>query len=434
MISKVTSPRRLYGRVKPPGDKSISHRASLLNSIATGISHVSNFCVGDDRSSMLGCLKGLGANITRHTDCKISESQECFEIVGAGLHGLSEPTDVLNAGNSGTTIRLISGLLAGQDFFSVITGDESLRNRPMKRITDPLTQMGAKINGRNNDSLAPLSFTGHTLKGIEYTMPVASAQLKSCLIIAGLYSSTPNLIHQPAESRDHTERMLNSMGGLLEIDGLTIKTDSKELKSVDVKVPSDTSGSAFWLIAAACHPDAKITIPGMGMNPTRTGVLEILESMNANISIENEHLEGGEPTADVTVSSSDLIATEISGEVIPRVVDELPILALAACYATGTTIISDAEELRVKESDRISATVDSLNRLGAKIEETKDGMKITGTHSLTGAEVETHGDHRIAMTNGIAGLLASGETTIGNSEDASVSYPSFWEVIKELQE
>ena len=224
------------------------------------------------------------------------------------------------------------------------------------------------------------------------------------------------------------------MGGLLEIDGLTIKTGSKELNSVDVKVPSDTSGSSFWLIAGACHPDAKITIPGMGMNPTRTGVLEVLESMNANISIENEHLEGGEPTADVTVSSSDLVATEISGDVIPRVVDELPILALAACYANGTTVISDAEELRVKESDRISATVESLNRLGAKIEETEDGMRITGTHSLTGAEVETHGDHRIAMTNGIVGLLASGVTTVGNSEDASVSYPSFWEVITELQE
>ena len=224
------------------------------------------------------------------------------------------------------------------------------------------------------------------------------------------------------------------MGGDLEINGLTIKTGNKELNSVDVKVPSDTSGSAFWLIAGACHSDSKITIPGMGMNPTRTGVLEVLESMNANITIANEHLEGGEPTGDVTVSTSDLIATEISGDLIPRVVDELPVLALAACFAKGTTIIANAEELRVKESDRISATVDSLQKLGAQIEETSDGMRITGTHTLTGAEVETHGDHRIAMTNGIAGLLAAGETTIGNSEDASVSYPSFWEVVSELQE
>ena len=433
MISKITSPRTLNGTIRPPGDKSISHRASLLNSISTGVSHVSNFCVGDDRSSMLGCLRALGVNINKHTNCGISKGDECFEIVGSGLHGLSEPTDVLNAGNSGTTMRLISGLLAGQDFFSVITGDKSLRNRPMKRITAPLTQMGAEINGRDNDSLAPLSFKGKSLEGIEYTMPVASAQLKSCLIIAGLYSNTPSVIHQPAESRDHTERMLNSMGGLLQIDGLTIKTASKELRPVDVKVPSDTSGSAFWLVAGACHPNAKITIPGMGMNPTRTGVVEVLKSMNANIAIENEHLEGGEPTADVTVSTSELIATEISGDLIPRVLDEIPILALAACYAKGTTVINDAEELRVKESDRISATVDSLKRLGAKIEETSDGMSITGTHTLAGTEVESHGDHRIAMTNGIAGLLASGVTTVGNSEDASVSYPSFWEVITELQ-
>jgi len=433
MISKITSPDRLHGIVKPPGDKSISHRAGLLNSISEGVSHVSNFCVGDDRSSMLGCLKGLGANITRHTNCKISGAEECFEIIGSGLDGLAEPQDILNAGNSGTTMRLISGLLAGQDFFSVITGDASLRNRPMKRITTPLTQMGAYINGRDDGSLAPLSFTGSSLKGIEYTMPVASAQLKSCLIIAGLYSSSPSIIHQPAESRDHTERMLNSMGGDLEINGLTIKTGNKELSSVDVKVPSDTSGSAFWLIAGVCHSDSRITIPGMGMNPTRTGVLEVLESMNANITIENKHLEGGEPVGDVTASTSDLVATEISGDLIPRVVDELPILALAACFARGTTVIANAEELRVKESDRISATVDSLQRLGAQIEETSDGMRITGTHTLTGAEVETHGDHRIAMTNGIAGLLASGETIIGNSEDASVSYPSFWEVVSELQ-
>ena len=433
MISKITSPRTLNGTIRPPGDKSISHRASLLNSISTGVSHVSNFCVGDDRSSMLGCLRALGVNINKHTNCGISKGDECFDIVGSGLHGLSEPTDVLNAGNSGTTMRLISGLLAGQDFFSVITGDKSLRNRPMKRITAPLTQMGAEIHGRDNDSLAPLSFKGKSLEGIEYTMPVASAQLKSCLIIAGLYSNTPSVIHQPAESRDHTERMLNSMGGLLQIDGLTIKTASKELRPVDVKVPSDTSGSAFWLVAGACHPNAKITIPGMGMNPTRTGVLEVLKSMNANITIENEHLEGGEPTADVTVSTSELIATEISGDLIPRVLDEIPILALAACYARGTTVINDAEELRVKESDRISATVDSLKRLGAKIEETSDGMSITGTHTLARTAVESHGDHRIAMTNGIAGLLASGVTTVGNSEDASVSYPSFWEVITELQ-
>ncbi len=433
MYKKVTSPSRLEGIVVPPGDKSISHRAALLNCIASGKAHVSNFCVGDDRSSMLGCLIGLGAHISKHNECNISGSEECFEIEGSGLEGLTEPKDILYAGNSGTTMRLISGLLAGQDFFSVITGDGSLRNRPMKRITTPLTQMGAKIEGREGGALAPLSFRGGELAGIEYTMPVASAQLKSCLLIAGLFATGKTIVIQPAESRDHTERMLSSMGGNIENEGLTINIQRSELRSVDVRVPSDTSGSAFWLVAGCCHPNASIRLKNVGMNPTRIGMLEVLESMEANISIENERMEGGEPVADIVASTSSLRATEIHGDVIPRVVDELPVLSLAACFAKGTTIIRDAEELRVKESDRISATVDSLSRLGATIEETPDGMKISGGTSLAGAEVKSHGDHRIAMTNAIAGLVAEGETTIEDSEAASVSYPSFWNTIEELR-
>jgi 3-phosphoshikimate 1-carboxyvinyltransferase len=382
---------------------------------------------------MLGCLIGLGAHISKHNECNISGSEECFEIEGSGLEGLTEPKDILYAGNSGTTMRLISGLLAGQDFFSVITGDGSLRNRPMKRITTPLTQMGAKIEGREGGALAPLSFRGGELAGIEYTMPVASAQLKSCLLIAGLFATGKTIVIQPAESRDHTERMLSSMGGNIENEGLTINIQRSELRSVDVRVPSDTSGSAFWLVAGCCHPNASIRLKNVGMNPTRIGMLEVLESMEANISIENERMEGGEPVADIVASTSSLRATEIHGDVIPRVVDELPVLSLAACFAKGTTIIRDAEELRVKESDRISATVDSLSRLGATIEETPDGMKISGGTSLAGAEVKSHGDHRIAMTNAIAGLVAEGETTIEDSEAASVSYPSFWNTIEELR-
>jgi 3-phosphoshikimate 1-carboxyvinyltransferase len=436
MIEQVTSTKRLYGTIRPPGDKSISHRAALLNSISKGSSHVSNFCVGDDRTSMLGCLAGLGVNIVEHKNCKVSQSEECFEIEGRGLNGLTEPTDVLYAGNSGTTMRLVSGLLAGQNFFSVLTGDSSLRGRPMRRITRPLEKMGAIIDGRGDKSLAPLSFRGANLQSIEYDMPVASAQLKSCLLIAGLYADGDTVLNQPATSRDHTERMLSSMGAEIITDELTItlKPDNVDLQSTDVAIPSDTSGSAFWIVAACCHPDATIKLMGVGMNPTRTGILEVLNEMGADIQIENSHTEGGEPTADLIVSTSDLQGLEISGDVIPRVVDELPILALAACFAKGTTVIKDAEELRVKESDRISATVESLKQFGANITETNDGMVIEGGYKLTAATVSSHGDHRIAMTNGIAGLLVPGTTTIENSENASVSYPDFWSTITQLIE
>ena len=433
MIKKVREAKKLEGTILPPGDKSISHRAALLNSISTGTAHVSNFCVGDDRSSMLGCLRSLGASIEKHSDCSISGSDECFEINGQGYQGLSEPEDILYAGNSGTTMRLVSGLLGSMDFYSVITGDASLRKRPMKRITQPLIQMGAVIQGRDNGSLAPLSFRGGNLTGIEYIMPVASAQLKSSLLIAGMHADGKTIIHQPAESRDHTERMLMSMGGRLKSEGLTLTIEKSDLKAVNVKVPCDTSGSAFWMVAGCCHPNASIRLENVGMNPTRIGVLEVLFSMEANIRIENERTEGGEPVADIVAESSDLIATEISGDIIPRVVDELPVLSLAACFARGTTTIANAEELRVKESDRISATVQSLQKLGGKIEETHDGMKISGNGRLTGATVESFGDHRIAMTNAIAGLIAQGETLIDEAESASVSYPDFWDTIEDIR-
>ena len=434
-VQQISAPKRLYGTVRPPGDKSISHRAALLNSLSNGSSHISNFCVGDDRTSMLGCLSGLGVKITKHENCEICLSQECFEIEGNGLNGLTEPTDILYAGNSGTTMRLISGLLSGQDFFSVLTGDKSLRGRPMRRITEPLEKMGAIIDGRGDKSLAPLSFRGSKLQGITYDMPVASAQLKSCLLIAGLYAEGDTIIKQPSASRDHTERMLASMGIELEIDGLQIalRSNVKELQPINISIPSDTSGSAFWIVAGCCHPNATIKLTGIGMNPTRTGIIEILRKMEADIVTENSRFEGGEPVADLIVKTSDLRGVEISGEIIPRVVDELPILSLAACFAKGTTIIKDAEELRVKESDRISATVESLKQFGANINETKDGMIIKGGNILSGTTVGSHGDHRIAMTNGIAGLLVAGDTIVENSEDASVSYPEVWETIKKFQ-
>ncbi len=423
---------QIEGTAVPPGDKSISHRAALLNSIARGNAHVSNFCVGDDRASMLRCLRGLGARIRRHSSCPVTGSDECFEIRGQGPDGLSEPPTLLNAGNSGTTMRLVSGLLAAQPFFSIISGDRSLRNRPMSRIVRPMTEMGAAVIGRSNDSLAPLAIRGGNLHGIDYELPVASAQLKSCILIAGLHAEGKTIVHQPAASRDHTERMMAAMGADIAIDGLNVSVRPSELKSLDVRVPADISGAAFWLVAGVCHPNARVRVSGVGINPSRTGMLDVLNSMGAHIRIENIRDEAGEPSADLVAESSQLEATEISGDLIPRVIDELPVLALAACFAKGTTFIKDAQELRVKESDRIRATVDGLSRLGAKVEERPDGMVIHGGASLNGAECESFGDHRIAMTMAIAGLLAQGETTVSEAEAASVSYPAFWDTLKEL--
>ena len=418
---------RLEATVVPPGDKSISHRAALLNAISDGQAKVTNFCVGDDRTSMLGCLRGLGVEIEE----SVEDGIETFTINGMGLDGLSEPSDYLYAGNSGTTMRLVSGLLASQPFFSVITGDSSLRGRPMKRILTPLSMMGAQVMGRGGGSLAPLAFDGGGLHGIEYEMPVASAQLKSCILIAGLFSEGETSVIQPAESRDHTERMIASMGADVDKDGprLTVRRPSR-LASLDIQVPCDISGAAFWLVAGAAHPNARITVQGVGINPSRTGVLDVLRDMGANIAVENVREVGNEPSADLVVETSNLRGVEISGDVIPRVIDELPVLAVAASQATGQTVIRDASELRVKESDRIAATVTGLAGLGAKVRETEDGMIIEGGSRLRGAEVASFGDHRIAMSMAIAGLIADGATTIGDSEAADVSYPAFWDELE----
>ncbi len=414
---------RLEATVVPPGDKSISHRAALLNAISDGQARVANFCVGDDRASMIGCLRGLGVEI----EDRIEDGRETFLIYGKGIEGLSEPLDYLYSGNSGTTMRLISGLLAAQPFFSVITGDSSLRRRPMKRILSPLSLMGAQVMGRGGGSLAPLAFDGGGLHGIEYEMPVASAQLKSCILIAGLFAEGETSVAQPAESRDHTERMMQSMGADVDRDGLRITVRPSRLASLDMQVPCDISGAAFWLVAGAAHPNARITVQGVGINPTRTGVLDVLREMGANISVENVREVGNEPSADLVAESSQLRGVEIAGDIIPRVIDELPVLAVAASQAAGQTTIRDAAELRVKESDRITATVTGLSALGARVRETEDGMIIEGGSKLKGAEVESHGDHRIAMSMAVAGLIAEGSTTIGESEAADVSYPTFWD-------
>ncbi len=430
MKQSVRPARRLEGEVKLPGDKSISQRAILLNSIADGTASVSNLCEGDDRTSILGCMRGLGVEIIEHRD----GSGERFEVRGRGSDGLVEPPGVLDAGNSGTAARLVTGLLASQPFFSVLTGDESLLSRPMDRVIQPLRQMGADIRGRAGDSLGPLAVRGGGLTGIDFAQPVASAQVKSSLLIAGIHADGETTIRQPAMSRDHTERMMSAMGAKIEVNGLSVTVARSKLRPVDISVPGDISGAAFWLVAGAIHPHAEIRLSGVGINQTRSGVLEVLNRMGASISVENVREENDEPVADIVSRSSDLKAVEIGGDLVPLVVDELPALAVAASQASGTTVIADAAELRVKESDRISATVDGLARLGAAIEEREDGMTIRGGGTLSGTTVNSYGDHRIAMSMAVAGLCAEGETTIDGAEAAGVSYPGFWDTLTSISD
>jgi|TARA_B100001750_G_scaffold30448_1_gene20687 3-phosphoshikimate 1-carboxyvinyltransferase len=427
LIKSVSKAEKINGIISLPGDKSISHRAMLLNSISNGSALVSNFCQGDDRNAMINCLNGLGINIQK---VQLGDSiyvDDTFIVEGIGKGNLSKPEKMLDAGNSGTTFRLVSGLLATQAFESTITGDNSLQNRPMDRIINPLAKMGAIINGVNKPSYAPLKIHGGNLSGIEYVMPVASAQVKSCIMIAGIKAQGPTTIIQPELSRDHTERMLEAMGANIAIENLSIEIKPSDLSALDVVVPGDISGAAFWMVLASCHPDASITLKRVGLNPSRIGVIEVLKMMDANIKLSNIGEEAGEPYGDITIHSAELRGIDIEGDLIPRVIDEIPVLSLAASLAKGKTIIKDAGELRVKESDRITATVDGLSKLGAEIKETNDGMVISGKSNLVGASVDSFDDHRIAMTMGIAGVLSDGVTEIKRAEANMISYPGFWE-------
>ena len=427
MIKSVSKAEKIKGIISLPGDKSISHRAMLLNAMSNGSALISNFCHGDDRSAMINCLNGLGVNIEKIQSNDSEYPNDTFLVEGNSNGDFSIPTRVLDAGNSGTTFRLVSVLLATQNFESTISGDNSLRNRPMGRIIQPLTKMGALITGMKDNSFAPLKIRGGNLSGIEYTMPVASAQVKSCIMIAGTKASGSTTIIQPKVSRDHTERMLKAMGAKISINNLTVEIKRSNLSALDVTVPGDISGAAFWMVLASCHPNASITLKRVGLNPSRTGIIDVLKMMGANIKLSNVVEEAGEPCGDIEIQSSELTGVDIEGEIIPRVIDEIPILALAASFAKGQTIIKDAEELRIKESDRISATVNGLSKLGATLTETNDGMVISGNAKLIGAPVDTFNDHRIAMTMGIAGVLADGTTEINRSEANMISYPSFWE-------
>ncbi|GBD13636.1 3-phosphoshikimate 1-carboxyvinyltransferase [bacterium HR24] len=428
-VVKVVRPaRRLRGTVEPPGDKSISHRAAILNALAQGRAAVDNFLRGADCLATLRCLRLLGVPWRW-------QGPGSLVVEGVGLDGLSEPPAPLDCRNSGTTVRLLAGVLAGQPFFSVLTGDASLRQRPMGRIAGPLREMGAQVWGRRGGELAPLAVLGRRpLRALEYRLPVASAQVKSCLLLAGLYADGETRLREPGPSRDHTERMLQAMGVEVRAeDGwLSLRSPSSGLRPLSLRVPGDFSAAAFWMVAAAIHPDAEVRLVGVGVNPTRTGLLDALRLMGADIRLSNETTSGGEPVADIAVRSSSLRGIEVDGEMVPRLIDEVPLLALAACFAHGETVVRGARELRVKESDRLRATARELGRLGADIEELDDGLRIRGGIRLQGCRVRSYGDHRLAMMLAVAGLMATGETVIGNAGAVLVSYPEFWGELERL--
>lgn len=429
MQIRVENCPKLRGEIAPPADKSISHRSLILNSIALGEAHISNFLPAADCLSTMACLKDLGVDIHRLQDDEV-------EVVGRGRWAFHRPKNMLDAGNSGTTMRLLSGLLAAQPFPTTITGDASLRSRPMGRIIEPLSRMGAEVKSHENSNKAPLTISGGRLRGIDYRLPVASAQVKSAILLAALHAQGPTRIEQPALSRDHTERMLRAMGASLISEGLQISLEPPEfdLSPLSLRVPSDISSAAFWLVAGAIHPDAQIRLSGVGINPTRDGVISVLQSMGGSLIIENQRPAGEEPVADIVVESSSLKGITLEGEIIPRLIDEIPVIAVAASLADGTTVIRDAGELRVKESDRVALTVMELRKFGANIEELPDGMVIHGVTRLKAAGCESHGDHRLAMALGVAGLVAHGETRIGNPDAVSISYPGFWEDLARLSE
>ena len=395
----------------------------MFNAVADGSATVTNFSGGADCTSTIGILRAMGVEIERTPGP--AGRGDTVHISGVGMHGLTEPEEILDAGNSGTTTRLMSGLLAGRPFLSIITGDESLRSRPMGRVIEPLLSMGAEITARAG-GLAPIVFHGGELRGIEYEMPVASAQLKSCLLLAGLRANGDTVIKQPNASRDHTERMLAGMGADIEVNGLDVAVSESTLTAADVEVPGDVSSAAFWIVAGAAHPDADITLYNVGVNPTRTGIFEVLRAMGANIDLVNQRTVAGEPVADLRVRSSALKGVDIGGDVVPFMIDEIPVVAVAAAMAEGTTRITEARELRVKESDRISATAAWLNAAGVQYEEAEDGLTIHGAGRLRPTVADSFGDHRIAMALAIAGLVSDGTIGIERAESVDISYPTFW--------
>lgn len=415
--------KKAVGQIKVPGDKSISHRAVMLGSLANGVTEISGFLKGADCLSTIDCFRKMGIDI----DINV----ENVTVHGNGLRGLKKPDEMLYTGNSGTTTRLLCGILAGQNFDTSITGDASIQKRPMGRVVKPLSMMGAKIE----NEYCPLYITGTKLHGIDYKMPVASAQVKTAIILAGLYADGETVIHEIEKSRDHTELMLSAMGADLTVDNLDITVKpTNDLTAVNVDVPGDISSAAFFLVLGAIMPNSQITVTNVGINPTRTGIIDVLKDMGADITLENVHTSAGETVANITVRSSSLKGTTVGGDIIPRLIDELPIIAVAAVFADGQTVIKDAQELKVKETNRIRAVVDEFNKCGIDITETDDGMIINGGKSIHGADFKTYGDHRMAMSLTVLAQLADSESTLDDSDCACVSYPTFFDDFYKLGE
>ena len=417
----------LRGEVTIPGDKSISHRSVMFGSIAKGTTEITGFLQGADCLSTISCFRKMGVEIENHGDQVL--------VHGRGLHGLTAPDSILDCGNSGTTTRLISGILAGQNFSCTLTGDASIQKRPMKRIMEPLGMMGAQIESIHQNGCAPLAITGIPLHGIHYHSKVASAQVKSSILLAGLYADGKTQVTEPALSRNHSEIMLRFFGADVTSEGCTATIlPADELYGQKIQVPGDISSAAYFIAAALLVPGSELLIKNVGINPTRDGILRVCQAMGADITLLNAVYDSGEPTADLLVRYSSLKAAEIGGSLIPTLIDEIPMIAVMACAAEGTTIIKDAAELKVKESNRIRVVVDNLKAMGADVEETDDGMIIHGGKPLHGAVLESHLDHRIAMSFTIASLIAEGETVIQNADCVNISYPVFYEDLEKLKQ
>lgn len=429
-VKEIKAMGALKGEVQIPGDKSISHRAVMLGSIARGTTEISHFLNGADCLSTIHCFQKMGI--------EIEQSKDLVLVHGRGLRGLKAPRGILDTGNSGTTTRLICGILSGQNFSSVLSGDDSLNSRPMKRIMDPLNQMGARITSIQDNNCAPLRIEPGTLHGIRYVSPVASAQVKSSVLLAGLYADSPVSVTEPVLSRNHTELMLGSFGAdissELHADGSATASVSPcaELYGQKIQVPGDISSAAYFIAAGLLVPGSRLLVKNVGINPTRAGFLEICRKMGADIGYLNRQSQGGEETADLLVTPKPLTGTVIEGAVIPSLIDEIPILAVMAAFAEGTTVIRDAAELKVKETNRIQTVTENLLAMGAEIIPTEDGMIIHGTGALKGTQIQSHLDHRIAMAFSVAALAAEGTTAILDSQCVDVSYPGFFAQLMDL--
>lgn len=425
MNINLTKSAGLRGELTIPGDKSISHRAIMFGALSEGTTEITDFLQGADCLSTISCFQAMGVEIENMIDR--------VRIHGAGLHGLKTPQQMLDVGNSGTTTRLISGILAGQAFTSTLNGDASIQKRPMKRIIDPLTQMGADIRSIHDNGCAPLEIHGGHLHGIHYQSPVASAQVKSCVLLAGLYADGTTAVTEPVLSRNHTELMLSGFGATVTSIGTTATIEPEpRLIGQKIAVPGDISSAAYWIAAALAVPNSELVLKNVGINPTRDGILRVVEAMGADITRENVHTVSGELVCDLIVRSSSLHGTTVSGELIPTLIDEIPVIAVLSCFAEGETIIKDAQELKVKESNRIDTVVEGLLAMGADATATDDGMIIRGKKTLHGATIDSHLDHRIAMSFAVAGLLCDTPTTILNADSVVISYPDFYESLKQI--